>query len=176
MCRIFSRPAFSHIADTVLLYLDVASLNTVLSVSPSWNNNVRNFISRKFLKLEDLAILPAMTDEYTKQRSKKEYKKQHNRGKDNIEEMETKLVCYHAKAFESKKVDKIIKAGVKILPKWKNIAPKDVRDKEIIMGEFKISVNTSLKLYWPACSLHHQDCKQEQKILLESLRMISFPQ
>ena len=54
LCNIFTRPGLCHIADNILLYLDVLSLNTCRFVSQTWNNNIRKFISIKFLSQEDI--------------------------------------------------------------------------------------------------------------------------
>ena len=143
MYSIFDRPALSHIADTVLLYLDIASLNTACYVSQSWNNNIREFISRKFLTLEDLGLLPAMTHEY---------KKQHMGGtldgwdddQDELEEIATKLVCYHVKGFKDGKADEVIKAEIQVLPNWKNKLPKELRATHIMIG-IKSLVDKSLR-------------------------------
>ena len=138
---IFDRPALAHTAQIVLLYLDVASLNTACSVSQSWNYNIREFITRKFLMLEDLVIWPAMTYEY---------KKQHMGGsldgyeEDELEEMATELVCYHVKGFKDGKADEVINAEIQVLPTWKNKSPRELQAKDIKIGIMSL-VNISLR-------------------------------
>jgi hypothetical protein len=48
---------YCHIAHNILNYLDVPSVNTFQSVYSIGNDNISDFISRKFLRL-DLALLP----------------------------------------------------------------------------------------------------------------------
>merc|ERR1711936_134724 len=92
------------------------SLNTCRSVSWAWNEMIRDLTRRKFLRLEDLVILPPMSHEY---------KKQHMGGtldwweEDELEEMATELVCYHVEGFKDKKPEKVVTAKVQILPQWR---------------------------------------------------------
>ena len=64
--KIFVKPGLANIADNVLLFLDIKSLIMCRSVCHTWKDN----ISRKFLRLEDIALLPAMSHEYKKQHMK----------------------------------------------------------------------------------------------------------
>ena len=117
LCNIFTRPGLCHIADNILLYLDILSLNKCRSVSHTWNNNIREFISRKFLRLEDIVLLPAMSHEYKKQRlgGTLDYQEE-----DELEQMAAKLVCYHVKGFKKGETGRDVSAKFQVLLKWRN--------------------------------------------------------
>ena len=113
---IFVKPGLINIAENVLLFLDVKSLITCRSVSHTWNDIIREFINRKFLRLEDIVLLPAMSHEYKKQHmgGTLDY-----RGEDMLEEMASNLVCYHVRGLKKGEAVRAVVAKVQVLPHWR---------------------------------------------------------
>ena len=168
--NIFVKPGLANIADHVLLFLDVQSLITCRSVCHSWNDNIRGFIVRHFLRLEDLVILPAMEHEY---------KKQHMGGtldyweEDELEQMASNLVCYHVRGFKKGEAERIVSSRFRVLPQWRNKNEMELsRSKE--KKKLSTAINTALReavlkdLLPGAPYLHKKNRKFYKKIQQQS--------
>ena len=141
---IFVNPGLSHIADMVFLNLDITSLNICQSVCRTWNVNVREF----FLLLEDVALLPAMSNDY---------KQIHMGGwmdyvadiwntfmYDELEEMASSLVCYHVKGFKKEETQRVVSAKIQVLPQWRKKTFKEL-ESEKLEQEIEKVLNISLR-------------------------------